>query len=250
MVAQFRLHHQQAGSTSHHHKKSASTATKEAKDTKEEEKKDAKTDANPWLPTAADWTLILKGARTTTFKKDDMVMKEGEATTRVFQLVAGECRFEKVFEGESRVLGKMSLSEGSTTDNMFGEISFLEGGKASASVVCNKDDTSIAIIEDYWLDVVFSYYPEIAGKFYHYLANVLSKRLKQRETAPAAAAAPAAASSAQGGSGEAPAEELSSSSKKKRDKKKDKKEKSHSKRKSDTRPNDEEAADATTEDEE
>lgn len=256
MVNQFRQHHQTAGSTAthHHHKKSASTANKETKDVKEEDKKDAKSEVNPWLPTAADWTLILKGARTTTFKKDDMVMKEGEATTRVFQLVAGECRFEKVFEGESRVLGKMSLSEGSSTDNMFGEISFLEGGKASASVVCNKDDTSIAIIEDYWLDVVFSYYPEIAGKFYHYLANVLSKRLKQRESA-----APAAAPAAQTGSAEQPTtpkdnseggSELSSSSKKKRDKKKDKKDKSHSKRKSDTRPADEESAEHTGEEEE
>lgn len=262
LVAQFRTHHQQAGSTGGHHhlhlhhKKNA--AAKDAAAAKDEEKKDKSETVNPWLPTAADWTVILKGARTTTFKKDDMVMKEGEATTRVFQLVAGECRFEKVFEGESRVLGKMSLSEGSTTDNMFGEISFLEGGKASASVVCNKDDTSIAIIEDYWLDVVFSYYPEIAGKFYHYLANVLSKRLKQRESAAPAPSSTAAAP-AQTGSSEQPSTptsssadasgETSSSSKKKRDKKKDKKDKdkSHSKRKSDTRPTDD---DETGEEEE
>lgn len=248
LVAQMRQHHQTHSGTSGHHK-SKSSSSKEIKEAKEaaaaaaKEAKDAS--VNPWLPSAADWNLILKGARTTTFKKDDIVMKEGEATTRVFQLVAGECRFEKMFEGESRILGKMSLSEGSGADNLFGEISFLEGGKASASVVCNKDDTSIAIIEDYWLDVIFQYYPEIAGKFYHYLANVLSKRLKQRESAAAAAQSQPAAQSTPSSlphldAASKDAEEGHEvSSKKKRDKKKEKKEKSH-KRKSDTRQADDE----------
>lgn len=189
-------------------------------------------EGSSWLPSRADWNTITKGARYVTFKKDAIVMKEGEATTRVFQLVSGECRFEKVIDGQNRVLGKMALAEGST-DNLFGEISFLEGGKASASVVCDKDDTKVAIIEGYWLDVLFQYYPELSGRFYHYLANVLSKRLKQRENAqhnaPAQQIAPTSLTSSMDESG----------TPKKRDKKRDKKEKrdkSHSKRKSDTRP--------------
>jgi CRP/FNR family cyclic AMP-dependent transcriptional regulator len=207
-----------------------------------------------WLPGPQEWQLILNGARIVNFRKDDVVMKEGEATTRVFQLASGECRFEKVIDGQNKVLGKMALAEGST-DNLFGEISFLEGGKASASVVCDKDETQIAIIEGYWLDVLFQYYPELSGRFYHYLANVLSKRLKQRESAPAAhhhntsSSAPLSSSSGGGISaatsglaastdGSEPPGTPTSSSKKKREKrdKKDKRDKSHSKRKSDTRP--------------
>lgn len=200
-----------------------------------------------YLPLPAEWTAILNGARVVNFKKDDIVMKEGEATTRVFQLVHGECRFEKVIDGQNKVLGKMALAEGST-DNLFGEISFLEGGKASASVVCDKDETQIAIIEGYWLDVLFQYYPELSGRFYHYLANVLSKRLKQREAAannppplPASSSSPALNTSTEVAD--------SSHSKKRRDKKdkKEKRDKSHSKRKSDTRPD--EGSDEQTQEE-
>jgi CRP-like cAMP-binding protein len=185
-----------------------------------------------WLPSQEDWDLILKGARITNFKKDDVVMKEGDGTTRVYQLVRGECRFEKLIDGQNRVLGKMGID--GSGGALFGEISFLEGGKASASVVCDKDDTQIAIIEGYWLDVLFQYHPELSGRFYHYLANVLSKRLKQRESA--AASAPALPSSSSSSS------LISSSEEHKKDRKKrDKKDK---KRKSESRP-DEESTEAT-----
>jgi len=203
-----------------------------------------------WLPSQADWNLILNGARIVNFKKDDIVMKEGEATTRVFQLVRGECRFEKVIDGHNKVLGKMALAEGST-DSLFGEISFLEGGKASASVVCDKDETQIAIIEGYWLDVLFQYYPELSGRFYHYLANVLSKRLKQRESAAAAQPLqPALTSSNSSGHLHVSSDALSnaneSTPKKKRDKK-EKRDKKHNKRKSDSRPAEEDAAEPSEE---
>jgi CRP-like cAMP-binding protein len=141
---------------------------------------------NKWLPSVEDWDLILKGARTVTYRKDDVVIREGEQFRRIFQLARGECRFEKIIDGKSKVLGKMGKD--SKDDNLFGEISFLEGGRASASVVCDKDDTQIAIIEGYFLEILFEYYPDLPGRFYHYLAAVLSKRLKQREsgsTAPA-----------------------------------------------------------------
>lgn len=187
-----------------------------------------------WLPSQEDWDLILKGARVANYKKDDVVMKEGDGTTRVYQLVRGECRFEKLIDGQNKVLGKMGMD--GSGGALFGEISFLEGGKASASVVCDKDDTQIAIIEGYWLDVLFQYHPELSGRFYHYLANVLSKRLKQRESAAAAPALPSSSSSSS----------LASSSEetKKDRKKRDKKDK---KRKSETRPEDEASAEAPEE---
>ncbi|XP_049847782.1 cyclic GMP-binding protein C-like [Schistocerca gregaria] len=132
-----------------------------------------------WLPSADDWDIILKGARIATLKKDDTVLSEGEQSNRLFQLLRGGCRFEKNINGQCVVLGRMDKEE---TALMFGEISYLEGGKASASVVCDMDDTQVAIIEGYWLEVLFDYYPELAGRWYHYLAHVLSKRIKQRES--------------------------------------------------------------------
>ena len=74
-----------------------------------------------WLPSEEDWQLILKGARSVTYKKDDVVIREGEQFRRVFQLARGECRFEKVIDGKTRVLGTM-VAKKDQNDNLFGEI--------------------------------------------------------------------------------------------------------------------------------
>jgi len=68
-------------------------------------------------------------------------------------------------------------------DSIFGEISFLEGTAATASVVANEPDTVVRVLESYYLDVLFDYYPGLSGRFYHYLATVLATRLKLRESA-------------------------------------------------------------------
>ena len=43
-----------------------------------------------------DWDLLLRGAKRIIFKKNDVLMKEGVESQRIFQLVRGYCRIEKV----------------------------------------------------------------------------------------------------------------------------------------------------------
>lgn len=163
------------------HYQSTSNSKRERKKSEKKLKTEVTKDIkSSWLPSPSDWDVILKGARTVTYQKDDVIMKDGERVRRIYQLLNGECRFEKVIDGQTKVLGYLG-NDGS--DHLFGEISFLEGGKASASVVCDKDNTQISIIEGYFLEVLFQYTPELSGRFYHYLAHILSKRLKQREAA-------------------------------------------------------------------
>lgn len=164
-------HQQGSGSKVKKDKKRKSDRSQNKEDTKD-------TPKSSWLPSPEDWEILLKGARSVTYQKDDVIIKEGEQFRRIFQLIKGEVRFEKVIDGQNKVLGRMNMDG----DGIFGEISFLEGGKASASVVADQFDTQTAIIEGYYLEIVFQYHPELSGRFYHYLANVLSKRLKQRET--------------------------------------------------------------------
>jgi len=64
---------------------------------------------------------------------------------------------------------------------LFGEISFLEGVKTSASVIADEDNTEVYIIEGAALSVLFSRQPALCGRFYRYLAQLLSTRLKERE---------------------------------------------------------------------
>jgi CRP-like cAMP-binding protein len=114
-----------------------------------------------------------------TYQKDDAVINQGDQFQRIFQLSRGSCRIEKMDDsGQRMVLGRMVPDDGA----VFGEISFLEGGAASASVIADENDTQVFVIEGYFLNVLFEKYPSMGGRFYHFLAQMLSKRLKQRES--------------------------------------------------------------------
>jgi CRP-like cAMP-binding protein len=123
-----------------------------------------------------DRAKILKGAKCLIYQKDDYVISEGDQFQRIYQLARGSCRIEKLVGNETKVLGRMTSDDG-----LFGEISFLEGGAASASVIADEPDTAVYIIEGYFLNILFEENPGLSGRFYHYLAHMLSKRLKQRE---------------------------------------------------------------------
>jgi len=58
----------------------------------------------------------------------------------------------------------------------FGETSFFEG-TASASVIVATDEVELGVIESHFLRIVFDRYPKLAGRFYHHLTTVLSKRI-------------------------------------------------------------------------
>jgi len=136
---------------------------------------------NGLAPDEEDWTRILEGTRSIHYQRDKEVIVQGQAhKQRLYQIAKGSCRIEKqTDDGKTLVFGIIS----SKNDSIFGEISFLEGTGATASVVANESDTVIHVIEGYYLDILFDYFPGLSGRFYHYLATVLSTRLKQREAA-------------------------------------------------------------------
>jgi hypothetical protein len=78
-------------------------------------------------------------------------------------------------EFETIVLGTMRDTE------TFGEISFLEGAPASASVIADSESVTCYIIEGTFINVLFVAYPSLAGRFYHYLASILARRLRKQE---------------------------------------------------------------------
>jgi len=63
-----------------------------------------------------------------------------------------------------------------------GEISLLLGGSATASVIADSDEVEVLDIEKGFIDVMFVRYPDMAGRFFHYLASVLARRLIFHET--------------------------------------------------------------------
>lgn len=63
---------------------------------------------------------------------------------------------------------------------LFGEMSFLYSGCATASIMA-EERVKIAVLEQKALYVLFVKYPHLAGRFYSYLANILAVRLSERE---------------------------------------------------------------------
>ncbi|KAL6078425.1 Serine/threonine-protein kinase 4 [Balamuthia mandrillaris] len=149
--------------------------------------------------TKEDWDLLLggfMGVRLETYHKDQVIMKEGHSYQRIFQIARGTCRIERQKtqqqpeesekkkkkdnsnngkESKVALLGKMRAGE------MFGEISFLEQGTASASVIADENPVQLYVIEGYFLHVLFTRKPALAGRFYHHLASEMALRLTKRE---------------------------------------------------------------------
>eukprot|EP01104_Vermistella_antarctica_P014160 TRINITY_DN4411_c0_g1_i1.p1 TRINITY_DN4411_c0_g1~~TRINITY_DN4411_c0_g1_i1.p1 ORF type:complete len:1113 (+),score=294.82 TRINITY_DN4411_c0_g1_i1:230-3568(+) len=131
------------------------------------------------LPSAVDWEIMLLGGTEMQFKRGDVILKQGDRFQRIYQVCDGECRIEKTWTDEDgtprqKELGIMGA------DETFGEISFLLGGGATASVIASSDDVEIFMIEAEFLKRLFNSDPGLAGRFFTYLSVLLERRLRPR----------------------------------------------------------------------
>lgn len=127
------------------------------------------------LPSKEDWELILKNARQQTYEPDEKIVNEGEFhTQRISQIISGECRIERIINGVSEVM-KFKMSEG----DMFGEISFLQGGAASASVIA-QTKVELSSVDAYSIKVLAELKPGLAGRFYKYIASIIRTRITNK----------------------------------------------------------------------
>lgn len=74
----------------------------------------------------------------------------------------------------AKILGTAEKGE------VFGEITFLEGGGASASVIA-ESHVEYCMIEGHVLQILFEWKPQLAAKFFNFIATTLEKRLKALE---------------------------------------------------------------------
>eukprot|EP01119_Soliformovum_irregulare_P022725 TRINITY_DN7826_c0_g1_i2.p1 TRINITY_DN7826_c0_g1~~TRINITY_DN7826_c0_g1_i2.p1 ORF type:complete len:1295 (+),score=332.56 TRINITY_DN7826_c0_g1_i2:87-3971(+) len=122
-----------------------------------------------------DWAQILKGSEFVTFARDEIILEEGSESARIYQIGSGICRIEKRGKsGKTEVLGMLGQSE------MFGEISFVMNTRVTAGIVADSEVDIYAVSKEY-LESLFETDPLMEGKFYKFLALVLSRRIRQRE---------------------------------------------------------------------
>jgi CRP/FNR family cyclic AMP-dependent transcriptional regulator len=127
--------------------------------------------------TPNDWALIADKAVRKQFKSGDTIVQQGKRTHGVYLLLTGAASV-KIPAGAA-----LGVNPGEAC----GEISFLDELPATASVVARED------LEAYYLDrptlqSLFELFPHLGSRFYHSLAAVLSRRVREL-IGPAAMAA-------------------------------------------------------------
>jgi len=131
------------------------------------------------IMTHRDWKIILQGTSRRTYQKGHILIKQGTDQNQIYQLLFGTCHIERIAPGtKERTIYLGTIGPPQTT----GEVSLLIGTKASASVIADSDEVEVLILERNFINIMLVRYPDMAGRFYHYLASVLARRLNYHES--------------------------------------------------------------------
>ena len=119
--------------------------------------------------TPNDWALIADKATRRQFKAGESIVQQGKRTHGVYLLLKGTATVQIPTRGTS-----FGINPGETC----GEISFLDELPATANVVAKEE------VESYYLDrptlqSLFELFPHLGSRFYHSMAAILSRRLRE-----------------------------------------------------------------------
>ena len=127
--------------------------------------------------TANDWALIADKAIRRQFKSGESLVQHGKRTHGLFVVLKGTAVVK---------IGPQAKAREINPGEICGEISFLDELPATANVVANGD------VEAYFLDrpllqSLFELFPHLGSRFYHSLAAILARRLRETIDQPAPA---------------------------------------------------------------
>jgi len=123
-----------------------------------------------------DWNLILSGATLRNYPPGVVIIQEGAPNKNIYQVAKGTCIVNKKgfsLRGDI-LLGKLFPG------CLFGEVTFLQEETASASVIA-EENVSCYVVESHLMNIIFVNHPNLAGRFYSYIASVLAGRVRERE---------------------------------------------------------------------
>lgn len=162
----------------------------------------AESAASALLPSPIEWaSLVLKAAHTVTLAAGDVLVSRGDTRKALFQLAQGSVasvpRAAQHLHGDVDALPPGTVERLSSacergadalpdSGALFGIEAFLSDGVQRASIVATSDNTRIYVIEAFYLNVLFTYQPQFASRFYYFLGAVLEQkrlRLGKREEA-------------------------------------------------------------------
>jgi CRP-like cAMP-binding protein len=118
--------------------------------------------------TENDHLLLMSKAKAFVFAPGQPLIREGSPSPAFFMIRAGKARVER---------GGLKLASFGAGD-VCGEMTFLEGSAASASVIAEESTTADAI-EVQELHDIFLAFPHLGSRFYRSIALTLSSRLRE-----------------------------------------------------------------------
>jgi CRP-like cAMP-binding protein len=119
--------------------------------------------------TANDWSLLVDKAMSTAVKKGETLLRQGEHVDHILFVTSGAATIQ-VYATKIAQIGPGEIC---------GEMAFLEGGTATATVTADQDVTALKI-ERTALSDLFELFPHLASRFYRSLAVALSRRLREQ----------------------------------------------------------------------
>ena len=137
-------------------------------------------EAFPFL-TLAERDRLLSYGRQARFEPGGVILREGHRSDAMYVLISGRVAVEKESDSTGVVLDELRPGA------VFGEVSYLAGMPASASVVA-RTPVDVFVLED--LDELLAADVAVAAGFYRSIASLLARRLRftTEETARAATA--------------------------------------------------------------
>ncbi len=120
------------------------------------------------LVTPNDWVLIKAGARQMKFAAGDVMIHQDSPGGTLFVLRSGNARVES----SGFLLTKIGPGQ------VCGEIAFLENCLCTATVTA-ETEVEVDAIDCDELHRIFRMFPHVGSRFYHSLAVLLSRRLRE-----------------------------------------------------------------------
>ena len=116
-----------------------------------------------------DWELFLEKAETRLYQPGDVILQMGEHSRALYLINKGQVQVEQR-------PGRVLAYHGSGA--VFGEMSFLQGREASASVIA-VDNVEVRIMHLMHVNSLLNSVPGLATRFYQTLAVTLAQRLQK-----------------------------------------------------------------------
>eukprot|EP01127_Copromyxa_protea_P023880 TRINITY_DN9166_c0_g1_i1.p1 TRINITY_DN9166_c0_g1~~TRINITY_DN9166_c0_g1_i1.p1 ORF type:complete len:1278 (-),score=216.41 TRINITY_DN9166_c0_g1_i1:172-4005(-) len=124
----------------------------------------------------SDWEKIMQAAESTTYRKGDVIIQQESTAKAIYHCIRGQCKVNKT---KNNVVSELATIN---TFEIFGELNFLEeeGTKTFTSVVAESDVVEVQRLSETTLNLLCAIDEGIGGRFYHYLATIIARRLKKR----------------------------------------------------------------------